>query len=176
MLDFRRMLAFRRCPAPGPLSLRLALILLLAALFTACAPAARDDPAQARPELESALRDYLPQLAEAYRVRDATVLEGVAVEKEIATVHRWIEEATARGEWIDTTLGSMTIEDVSVSRGTAYVNTLEVWDVVRHAHGSDEILARYDDQRYRVRYQMGRDMEGAWQVYFRQSTRLETGG
>ena len=62
----------------------------------------------------------------------------------------------------------MTIEDVRIwNYSNAYVTTLEVWDLVVYATGSDQVLASEYEQPNRVKYQLKREGD-SWRILFRE--------
>jgi len=143
-----------------------AALLLSTVVLWGCEGIVALDPEQVRTEVEAALEAYLPKLAAAYAEGDPSLLEGVAVEKEQAVVELRLAELASQGQIYDTTLKQLTVEDVRVDRTTAYVTTIEVWDIEVRTLVSKHLVRSYPDQRYRVRYQLKRQ-DGRWLVYFR---------
>ncbi len=157
----------RSTRATSPPVLVLALLSILAALTTGCAPSVAD-PKVAQEEIEAFLETYLPKLADAYSSSDADLLEGLAVPKEIASIRKIIDDLALQGKAIDPTLQSFTVEEVSMASYTiALVTVLEVWDLRTKALGSGTLLQEVPDQRKRVKYQIRR-ADGGWSVTFRQ--------
>jgi hypothetical protein len=123
--------------------------------------------AEARQEIEAMLGDYLPILAEAYGEDDPLRLSGWVAEKEIARVHRRIEELAEQGTAIQPTFHSVTVEDVRVwGNSNAFVTTVEVWDLKSVAVGTGMLVQEVEGQVNRVRYQLKKD-QGRWRVLFR---------
>jgi len=118
--------------------------------------------------IRSAIEAYLPQLAEAYKRGDASVLEGFAAEKEIAGLDKRIRDMLAESREIHPTFKSVIVEDAHVwSAANAFATTLEVWDLRVMASGTDRVLSEAIDQRNRVKYQL-KKVDGAWIVLFRE--------
>lgn len=141
--------------------------LALAFSVLACEPPGIGlDPERARTEIESFFGDYLPRLGAAYAQMDPALLGDLAAEKERATLQRLVDEMAARGERLEPELLQFTVEDVTVVRSSAYVITIEVWDIELKALGSETVLGSYPGTRYTVRYQMKWDARG-WHVLFR---------
>ncbi|MEZ5331341.1 MAG: hypothetical protein R2991_04665 [Thermoanaerobaculia bacterium] len=142
-------------------------------LLAACGggePAGNPDDEQAIHETLSA---YVVALGEAYRGRDASALEEVAVPKEVAAVGRLIDEQAARGQYLDPVLQEMTIEDLRPwNVSNAFATTLEVWDVHLRAIGSDALVRESTGQSQRVKYQLKR-LDGRWKVLFREVQNLQ---
>jgi len=143
----------------------LAVLLLLSLVFLAGCERTTPTPAQ-REDIETFLGQYLPRLADAYREQNPQILEGYAVTKEIASIQKLVDELAERGERMLPTLQSFTIEEIGTWRSTAYVTTVEVWDLERRTLGSNVILQLYEDQHNRVHYQLEREGDG-WVVLFR---------
>lgn len=142
------------------LSIPLALSLL------ACS-SAESEEAEARQEIEGMLSEYLPVLAVAYSEGDALRLSEWVAEKEIARVHKRIEELADQGTSIQPTFHSVTVEDVKVwGNANAFVTTVEVWDLKSVAAGTGMVVQEIDGQSNRVRYQLKKN-QGRWRVLFR---------
>ena len=63
----------------------------------------------------------------------------------------------------------LTIENLEApGTGSAFVNTLEVWDIRVMDLGSEREISRDENQESRVRYQLKTDDEGNWKVLWRQ--------
>jgi hypothetical protein len=147
--------------------LRISAGLLLAA---ACGPSPEHQRAD-REVVQQALAAYLPRLAEAYASGDAEKLRGLAVAKEIATVHKSIADLANQGLSFRPRLKHITVESARLWRGVnAYATTVEVWDIDKAVLGSDRILSQVRDEPHRVRYQLKR-YEGTWQVLYREVER-----
>lgn len=142
-------------------------------VLTACGGVAELDEEQARTEITAVLETYLPRLAEAHAAGDSSLLADVAVEKERAALDMQLQQNTERGERLRPLLRQLTVDGVTISRTTAYVNTSEVWDIERLALGSDTVLRSYPRSRFKVRYQLKKN-DGKWQVFFRQSEPLNS--
>ena len=113
------------------------------------------------------LSEYLPILADAYREDDPLRLSEWVAEKEVARVHKRIEELADQGSSLQPTFRSVTVEDVRIwGNANAFVTTLEVWDLKSVAIGTGMVVQEIDSQVNRVRYQMKKD-QGRWRVLFR---------
>jgi hypothetical protein len=120
-----------------------------------------------RDEIQAALETYLPLLGEVYATGDLSLLEGLAAEKEIARVHKRIEDLSFQGRRLVPTFRSLTVEDSNVwNYSNCYVTTLEIWDLEIRATGADQVLSTQLEQPNRVKYQLKRD-DGRWRVLFR---------
>ena len=144
------------------------LIPLLAILvLTACGDAAVRQEID-RQEIEQVLREYLPKLGKAYASRDPSILEGIAVPKEMARIQLRTEELTANGRVYEPEFKQVTVEDVSLwNNSNAFVTTLEVWDVRSFTLGTHLLISESLDQRNRVKYQFKRKEEG-WVILYRE--------
>lgn len=138
----------------------------------ACGGVAELDEEEVRDEVTAVLEQYLPTLAEAHAAGDPDLLTDVAVEKELAALELQLQQNADRGERLRPVLRQLAVDEVTVSRTTAYVNTTELWDIDRLALGSDTVLQSYPRSRFKVRYQLKKD-DGAWKVFFRQSQPLD---
>ncbi len=148
----------------SPLSPLTIVVLVLAA---ACGGTSDSGQAANRQEIEVMLGAYLPLLAEAYATGDLEPLRRWAAEKEIARVHKRVQDLAYSGRTLTPTFRQLTIEDINVwNYSNAYVTTFEVWDLVVRATGSDQILAEEYEQPNRVKYQLKREGE-QWRVLFR---------
>ena len=142
--------------------------LCLLALLPACGgePSAADQAA-IRQEIQTTLEGYLPLLADAYATGDLRPLEPWAAIKEVARVHKRIEDYAVQGRRVVPTFHQVTVEEVTTwSYSNAVATSLEVWDVEVRAIGSDQILASEYEQSNRVKYQLERDGDG-WHILFR---------
>jgi hypothetical protein len=143
---------------------------LMVALFaltlsvSACAePGVSEEDRQA---IEETIRAYLPKFAEAYATGDASVLDGLAAPKEVSSLQRRIRELEEEGRVIRPTPVDLTVEQVTVwGYSNAFATTLEEWDLVVLATGSERELSRDDGQQNRVRYQLQRQDDGWWVLY-----------
>lgn len=142
-------------------------------MLSACGggePAGSPDDEQA---IRETLSSYVVALGEAYRGRDSSVLEEVAVPKEVAAIGRLIDEQAARGQYLDPVLQEMTVENLRPwNVSNAFVTTLEVWDVGLRAIGSDALIRESKAQSQRVKYQLKR-LDGRWKVLFREVQNLQ---
>jgi hypothetical protein len=152
------------------MSLRRLTLALLGAATLACGPTQQQEQAH-REEIRQVVAAYLPKLAEAYATGDARVLAGLAVEKEVASVAKSIDDLAGQGLAFRPRLKQLTLEDVTVWRQVnAYVTTMEVWDIDKLVLGTDRVLSQALDRSDRVRYQLKR-REGTWQVLYREVER-----
>lgn len=148
------------------LELRLACGLLMALTVFACGPSEEQEQVD-RDEIQAALETYLPLLGEVYATGDLSLLEGLAAQKEIARVHKRIEDLSFQGRRLVPTFRSLTVEDSNVwNYSNCYVTTLEIWDLEIRATGADQVLSTQLEQPNRVKYQLKRD-DGRWRVLFR---------
>jgi len=132
----------------------------------ACGPSEEQEQVD-RDEIQAALETYLPLLGEVYATGDLSLLEGLAAEKEIARVHKRIEDLSFQGRRLVPTFRSLTVEDSNVwNYSNCYVTTLEIWDLEIRATGADQVLSTQLEQPNRVKYQLKRD-DGRWRVLFR---------
>jgi len=148
-----------------------AMSLLLATLAVAgCAEPPGVNEQEARREIETMLREYLPKLGQAYGEQKPSVLEGLAVPKEIARIALRVEELETEGRVYEPEFQEVTVEDVSVwNYSNAFVTTVEVWDVRSYTVGSHMLIQESLGQRSRVKYQLKRgDEEGSWVVLYRE--------
>lgn len=148
------------------LDLRVACWLLLALMVAACGPSEEQEQVN-RGELQAALETYLPILGEVYATGDLSLLEGLAAEKEIARIHKRIEDLGYQGRRLVPTFRSLTVEESNVwNYSNCYVTTLEVWDLEVRATGTEQVLSSQLEQDNRVKYQLKRE-DGQWRVLFR---------
>lgn len=118
--------------------------------------------------IQQMLESYLPRLAEAYAREDASVLEGVVAEREIAAIQKRLGDLEAEGRRLAPTFHSVTVEDVTVwSHANAYVTTNEIWDLKLYAWGTDHLLSEQVQQRSTVKYQLKREGD-EWVVLYRE--------
>jgi hypothetical protein len=102
------------------------------------------------------------------RERLTAILEGVAVEKEIAGLEKRIGDLLAEGRVIRPTPKSIVVEDIETwGYANAYATTVEVWDLRVYASGTGVLLSETLDQRNRVKYQLQRS-DDTWLVLFRE--------
>lgn len=176
MLHFSNMRCFSppnsNAPGSKTRSYLLGLTLLVSALMPAglmmgCGETAAKAEVN-RQELEALLRNYLPLLGQAYAERDSSVLEDLAVPKEMARIDLRIEELTAAGRIYEPEFKEVTVEDISVwNYSNAFVTTLEVWDVRSFTVGSHLLLNESLAQRNRVKYQVKRK-DDSWVILYRE--------
>jgi hypothetical protein len=121
-----------------------------------------------RQEVEEMLRSYLPKVGQAYATRDPSVLEGMAVPKEIARIQLRVNELEAQSRIYEPEFREVTVEDVSVwNYSNAFVTTLEVWNVRSYVLGSHLLIQESLGQRSRVKYQLKRK-GGNWTILYRE--------
>jgi hypothetical protein len=145
----------------------LQLLCIPLAFFLFSCSSAENEAAEARREIEGMLSEYLPVLADAYREDDPLRLSDWVAEKEIARVHKRIEELADQGSSIQPTFHSVTVEDVRIwGNANAFATTVEVWDLKSVAIGTGIVVQKIDGQVNRVRYQLKKD-QGRWRVLFR---------
>lgn len=121
-----------------------------------------------RQEIQTTLETYLPLLAEAYATGELTALEPYAAQKEVASIHKRINDLWSQGKSLEATLRSVTVEEVKIwNYSNAYATTHEVWDLVVLATGSEQVLASEYEQPNRVKYQLKRE-NGGWRILFRE--------
>ncbi len=162
--------AHRRTNAAGRFVVgRVVLVALLVVSLSACGGGNNPDPDPLeRERIEAVLASYLDGMAAAYASGDTSQLEGIAAPKEIAILQKKIGDLMAQeNRYIEATLEDFVIEKILISNySNAYVTTLETWDFRVLASGSDVVTSEVDDQRQRVKYQMGRTGD-SWQVLYR---------
>ncbi len=145
-------------------------IMLLALSLGACGggPAGETDEDRDRQAIQEVLETYLPLLASAYSTGDLTPLQPYAAQKEVASIHKRVQDLADQGRTLQATLRSVTIEDIKAwNYSNAYVTTHEVWDLEVYATGTDTILAKEYEQPNRVKYQLKREDDG-WRILFRE--------
>ena len=134
---------------------------------SACGETGSDEEVD-RQEIEEVLRDYLPRLGQAYATRDTSVIEGIAVPKELARIKLRTDELSASGRVYEPEFKEVTVEDVSVwNYSNAFVTTFEVWDVRSFTLGTHLPINESLGQRNRVKYQMKRKGDG-WVILYRE--------
>ncbi len=144
------------------------MVVLLAAVLVAGCGVSGSDPQVDRQEIETVLGQYLPKLGQAYGSRDTSILEGLAVPKEMARIELRTEELAATGRVYEPEFKQVTVEDVSVwNYSNAFVTTLEVWDVRSFTLGTHLSVNESLGQRNRVKYQMKRKGDG-WVILYRE--------
>ncbi len=118
-----------------------------------------------RQQIQSTLEEYLPKLAEAYASGSVDGLRGLAAEKEVAMVDKWIRDVAAEGREIRATFGGLTIEDITTwGHANAYVTTVELWTVETWTTSGQRLGG--GERRDRVQYQMKREGD-VWQILYR---------
>ncbi|MEM7350276.1 MAG: hypothetical protein AAF657_05690 [Acidobacteriota bacterium] len=180
MLDFVIMRATQPRTPPTPRGLlayarggakRLSGLILLTGLTlvlsTGCSEVGGGEEVS-RQEIETVLREYLPKLGQAYAQRDTSILEGLAVPKEMARIDLRTEELKAAGRVYEPEFKEVTVEDVSVwNHSNAFVTTFEVWDVRSYTLGTHYLVNESLGQRNRVKYQVKRK-DDSWVVLYRE--------
>ncbi len=120
-----------------------------------------------RDAIRALLEAYLPEMAGAYASGRFEALEPYAVEKEIASLRKRINDLALGGRDLRPELLSLEIEDIVIwNHSNAFVTTVEVWDLKIFATGTDTVVSEVEKQRSRVKYQVKRRDEG-WQVLYR---------
>jgi hypothetical protein len=133
----------------------------------ACAEGKIERTAQSEEQLRQDLEHYLPLLAQAYSTGELQPLEGLAAEKEIAYVRKYLEKLKDSGRILEPRFEHLTIEDFNIwNNSNAFVTTVEVWDVKLFATGSHTLLGEDLGRSDRVKYQLKRD-GGRWRVLYR---------
>lgn len=156
--------------ARHPLIRVFAAVLLAAGLWAlgGCGPSEERVEAD-RQAIEETLERYATQLSHAYAFTDPSALEEVAMPREVASVESNIAQMADEGRRIAADQKELTIENLEApGTGTAFVNTLEVWDIRVMDLGSEREISRDENQESRVRYQLKTDGEGTWKVLWRQ--------
>lgn len=150
----------------GQKILGVCLVLAMAASL-ACSEAA-SNPEVDKQEIDVFLQDYLPKLGDAYAERDPSILEGLAVPKEMSKIELRTTELAKAGRVYKPELVQLTVEDISVwNYSNAFVSTFEVWDIRSYTIGTDILLQESLGQRNRVKYQLKRKDQG-WVVLYRE--------
>ena len=148
-------------------SLLLTATWVLSLVWASCGGSAETKAEVNQEEIRAALESYLPVLAEAYSTGNLEPMRPYAAEKEIARVHKRVQDLSYQGRTLVPTFRQLTIEDVNVwNYSNAYVTTHEVWDLVVYATGSEQVLAEEYEQPNRVKYQLKREGD-QWRVLFR---------
>lgn len=152
--------------APVPMR-RLALCVLFCLPGFSCSEMQADRAAADKFQIGQSLELYLPLLGQAYATGDVSMLAGRAAEKEISRIKRRIEDLSYQGRTLVPTFKTLTVEEVRIwNNSNAFVTTLETWDLVVYASGSDTVLSEARDQPNRVKYQLKREGE-QWRILFR---------
>lgn len=149
---------------------KLRLVVVVAVAFAGCGEAAKREETVDRAAVQNTLEAYLPLLARAYSTGDLTPLEPYAAQKEIASIHKRVQDLANQGRTLEATLRSVTIEgNVKVwNYSNAYVTTHEVWDLVVYATGTEQVLASEYEQPNRVKYQLKREDDDSWRILYRE--------
>lgn len=148
------------------IDLRSACLLLVVLMVVGCGPSEEQEQVD-RDEIQAVLESYLPILGEVYATGDLSLLEGWAAEKEIARIHKRVEDLSFQGRRLVPTFLSLTVEDSNVwNYSNCYVTTLEVWNLEVRATGTEQVLSTQLEQPNRVKYQLKRE-DGRWRVLFR---------
>jgi len=154
------------CTRSPSLTASLALAALLLAIAGGCGGGKKQEEADWE-DVQAALEEYLPRLAEAYTTGNARVLDGLAAPKEVARVNKRIEELQALGRSLEPEFIELSVEKVDVwGYANAFVNTVEIWNLRSYATGSHELVGEELQQSNRVKYQFKRD-DDEWLVLYR---------
>ena len=147
---------------------RMMLLVLMTFALAACGGDRRGGSDIDESEIRATLEQYLPLMATAYATGDVASLNTHAAEREVATVFKRIKEVRLRGERLEPTFRSLTIEQVTAwGYSNAYATTLEVWDLRLYAsHGENPVVETLE-QRSRVKYQLRR-VDDHWIVFYRE--------
>lgn len=149
-----------------------ALSVALLATTAACRPSP-EQVAVGEEEIRGTIDRYTTLLSQAYAFADASLLDPVASQREVAAVHANVQQLASQGQRIATDLKEMQIEEIGMSDvNNAYVQTFEVWEIRVMDLGSERVISIDRNQRNRVRYQLKKG-EGRWEVLWRQ--RLDEG-
>ena len=149
-------------------ALLLALLSLVALPMAGCG--GQEELSEAdRAAIRETLEAYLPRLAEAYATGNVEVLRPWAAEKELAIVHKKVQDLMDQeNRVIQPTLQGFEIEDITPwNYSNAFVTTLETWDIKVLASGTEVVTSEARAQRDRVKYQLKRREDG-WIVLYRQ--------
>ena len=143
-------------------------LVLGAVVLLGCQPTGTEDSGVQREEFEIFLADYLPRLGQAYAQRDPSLLDAMAVEKELAKIEARTTELAAAGRIYKPELVQLTVEDFTIwNHSNAFVSTFEVWDIRSYTVGTDILLQESLGQRNRVKYQLKR-RDDSWVVLYRE--------
>ena len=146
----------------------LAVLGLLLTTLAGCQEAGTEDSGVQREEFEIFLADYLPRLGQAYAERDPSILDALAVEKELAKIEARTTELAAAGRVYKPELVQLTVEDFTIwNHSNAFVSTFEVWDIRSYTLGTNILLQEAVGQRNRVKYQLKR-RDDSWVVLYRE--------
>lgn len=128
-----------------------------------------------RQAIETAVRDYLGALAEAYSTLDPNVLDGHASPNEKAAVHKLLKELLQKsGDRIDAELVGYDIQSLSVFRGiNATVRLIEVWNITLYGAADGIEKGKTPNSIQNTLLQM-RLVEGRWIVIGRSIMERET--
>jgi hypothetical protein len=120
------------------------------------------------PRVREIMDRYEELAALPLRERLAIILEGVAVEKEVAGLEKRIDDLLAEGRVIRPTPKSIVVEDVeSWGYANAFATTVETWDLRVYTSGTGVLLSETLDQRNRAKYQLQR-VDDTWLVLWRE--------
>lgn len=152
---------------PWRFLLPLCLLSCLLSGLVACGDSVEEEAVD-RQEIEAFLTAYLPKLGDAYAQRDSTLLEGMAVPKEMSKIEVRVRELTDQGRIFEPRFKSLVVEDVSVwNYSNAFVTTFEVWDLRSFSLGARVPMSESLDQGNRVKYQLKR-RDDSWVVLYRE--------
>lgn len=113
------------------------------------------------------LETAMPLLAQAYADGNVEVLRPYAAERELARITHLIEDLAREGRHLVPTFHHLTVEDSRTwNNSSAYMTTVEVWDVRLYALGRDDILSEQIGKSQRVKYQLKRDGD-SWRILYR---------
>jgi Arc/MetJ family transcription regulator len=131
--------------------------------------------AEEREAIETAVREYLGALAEAYSTLDPNVLDGHASPNEKAAVHKLLKELLQKsGDRIDAELVGYDVQSMSVFRGiNATVRLIEVWNITLYGATDGIEKGRTPNSIQNTLLQM-RLVEGRWIVIGRSIMQRET--
>lgn len=152
---------------PLRLLFSLPLLLLILSSLIACGDSEVEEEID-RQEIEAFLNAYLPKLGQAYAERDSSVLEGMAVPKEMSKIEVRVRELAAQGRVFEPQFKTLVVEDVSVwNYSNAFVTTFEYWDLRSFSLGARVPMSESLDQGNRVKYQLKR-RDDSWVVLYRE--------
>lgn len=116
-------------------------------------------------EVRASLDRYLTRLVIAYREGNATVMKGVASQKEHLEVGNLIMKLYERGYLVDAELVDLQIVYMDVYNETnAFVKTTEIWDVTTRHPRTREVKGKQRGQLLHVTYQISDLPDLGWVV------------
>jgi len=152
-------------PVPNRAPTLITLLLAFALAAVGCGGVERQlvDTASMTAMLETAM----PLLAQAYADGNVEVLRPYAAERELARITNLIGDLARSGRHLVPTFHHLTVEDSRTwNNSSAYMTTVEVWDIRLYALGRDDLLAEEIGKSQRVKYQMMRDGD-SWRILYR---------